>query len=84
MSEMPAAIASRVQAAVRDAIGGRRRAGSPSMPSMTSSSGALTKSCRPLGQEPQDTPFLLWPSAVRLMLATFLEDVVQQDEGRVL
>ena len=35
-----------------------------------------------LGQEPRDTRFLLWPTTVRLMLATFMEDMGGQEGTR--
>jgi hypothetical protein len=88
MSEMPVAIASRIQAAVRDAMGALRTRAQAGPVTEQAIDDILFRGTheimQALGQEPRDTRFLLWPSAVRPMLATFLEDVVQQDERRVL
>ena len=84
MSEVPAPIASRVRAAVRDAVSAFR---------VQARTGPVTKKVtddilfrgaheimQALGQEPRDTRVLLWPSTVRLLLATFLEDVAAADQ----
>jgi hypothetical protein len=83
MSEMPAAIASRVQAAVRDAVSAFRAQAQTGPVTEQALGDILFRGAheimQALGQEPRDTRVLLWPSTVRLMLATFLEDVVGTD-----
>ena len=87
MSEMPVAIARRVQAAVRDAVTAFR-AQARTGPVIEKATGDILfrgahEIIQALGQEPRDTRVLLWPSTVRLMLATFLEAMAQQDGGTV-
>jgi len=86
MSEMPAAIARRVQAAVRDAISAFRTQVQTG-PVTEQAIGDIAfrgahEIMQALGQEPRDTRVLLWPSTVRLMLATFLEDMAGQEGTR--
>ena len=77
MSELPAAIARRVQAAVRDAVSAFRTQARTSPVTAQATDDILFRGAheimQALGQEPRDTRFLLWPSTVRLMLATFIE-----------
>ena len=79
MSEMPAAIARRVQAAVHDAVSAYRTQAQAGPVTEKAIEDVLFHGAheimQALGQEPRDTRFLLWPSTVRLMLATFLEEV---------
>ena len=83
MSEMPAAIAHRVQAAVRDAVSAYRTQAKAGPITGKATDDVLFRGAheimQALGQEPRDTRVLLWPSTVRLMLATFLEiDATEQ------
>src|SRR5215467_8231237 len=83
MSEMPAAIAHRVQAAVRDAMSAFRAHARTGPVTKKVTDDILFRGAheiiQALGQEPRDTRVLLWPSTVRLMLATFLEiDATEQ------
>ena len=83
MSEMPAAIARRVQAAVRDAMSVFRAQARTGPVTKKVTDDILFRGAheiiQALGQEPRDTRVLLWPSTVRLMLATFLEiDATEQ------
>jgi len=82
---MLAAIARRVQAAVRDAVSAFRAQAQAGPVTEKVSDEILFRGAheimRAVGQEPRDARFLLWPSTVRLMLATFLEEVVRTDRG---
>src|SRR5215467_12117488 len=77
MSEMPGAIARRVQAAVRDAIAAYRFFSKVAPATEKATDDILFRGAheimQALGQEPRDTRVLLWPATVRLMLVTFLE-----------
>ncbi len=83
MSEMPVAIARRVQSAVRDAMSTFRAQARTGPVTKKVTDDILFRGAheiiQALGQEPRDTRVLLWPSTVRLMLATFLEiDATEQ------
>jgi len=85
MSEMPVAIARcrrprRRERLPHSGAGGR---GSPRRPIDDIPFRGTHEIIQALGQEPRDARVLLWPSTVRLMLTTFLENVGPQDEGRV-
>jgi hypothetical protein len=75
---MPAAIARRVQVAVRDAVSAfRAQAQTGPVPEQTVDDilfRGTHEIMQALAQHPRHTRFLLWPSTVRLILATFLED----------
>jgi len=86
MSEMPAAIARRVQAAVRGAVSNFRTQAKAGPVTEHATDDILFRGTheimQALGQEPRDTRILLWPSTVRLMLATLLEDMGGQEGTR--
>jgi len=69
----------RVQAAVRDTVSACRSQAQAGPVTEKPIDDILFRGAheimQALGQEPRDTRFLLWPSTVRLMLATFLEDL---------
>jgi len=75
-NEMPAATARRVQAAVRDAMSAFRSQAGTGPVTEKATDDILFRGTheimQALGQHPRDTRFLLWPSTVRQMLATFL------------
>jgi hypothetical protein len=81
MSEMPAAIAHRVRAAVRDAVSAYRTQAKTGPVTEKATDDVLFRGAheimQALAQEPRDS-VLLWPATVRLMLATFLEDVAKE------
>src|SRR5262245_35771840 len=80
MSEMPTAIARRVQAAVRYAMSAFRAQARTGPVTKKVTDDILFRGAheiiQALRQEPRDTRVLLWPATVRLMLATFLEAVL--------
>ena len=83
MSEMPTAIARRVQAAVRDAMSAFRAQEQAGPVTEKAIDDILFRGAheiiQALGQEPRNTRVLLRPSTVRLILATFLEiDATEQ------
>src|SRR5215470_16239138 len=85
MSEMPAASAHRVQAAVRDAVSAFRAQARTGPVTEQATDDILFRGAheimQALAQHPRDTRALLWPATVRLMLATFLGEVARAESA---